>query len=241
MANGEWRIANRKWANGQMRIWRKTMKSSQVFWILAITIVVAVVGCKKAEPTPVADTGARPVGPVAGPEGSLAGVNGLALGTLRLEGSEGAVTPAQAAELLPLWQMIGGGSLQGDAETQAVLKQIEGKMTESQLAAIEAMELTWQDMQAWMEEQGVEMPTPPSGQGGPGVFQDLPEDERARMREEFQNMSPEQRATRMAEMGIQRPEGQEGAPGARANRGGAGRFNVLLDPLIELLTARAAK
>jgi hypothetical protein len=208
-----------------------------------LIVVMAVAGCKKAEPTAVADAG--PAGPAAGgPSGNLAGVNRLALGTLRLEGTEDAVTPAQAAELLPLWQMVGGGSLQGDAETRAVLKQIEGQMTESQLAAIDAMSLTWQDMQAWMQEQGVEMPQrpDPGGQGGPGAFQNMSEDERARMREGFQapgGVTPEQRATRMAEMGIQRPEG--GPPGGGFNRGGARGANLLLTPLIELLTERAAE
>jgi hypothetical protein len=162
---------------------------------------------------------------------------------LKLEGTEDAVTPAQAAELLPLWQMIQSGSLQGSAETEAVLKQIETKMTESQLASIEAMELTFQDIGAWMQEQGIEMPTRPDGQRGAGPFQNMSEDERVKLREELQSMSPEQRATRMAEMGFQRPEGQGpgGVPGGGQNRSGAGRFNTLYDPLLELLTARVAE
>jgi hypothetical protein len=205
-----------------------------------LIVVMAVTGCKKAEPTAVADAG--PAGPAAGgPSGNLAGANRLVLGTLRLEGTEDAVTPAQAAELLPLWQMVEGGSLQGDAETRAVLKQIEGQMTASQLAAIEAMSLTWQDMQAWMQEQGVEMSRrpDPGGQGGRGAFENMSEDERARMREEFQGMTPEQRATRMTEMGIQRPEG--GPPGGGFNRGGGRGPNFLLTPLTEILTERAAE
>jgi hypothetical protein len=116
------------------------------------------------------------------------------------------------------------------------------------LAAIEAMSLTWQDMQAWMQEQGIEMPerSEPGGQGGPGTFQNMTEEERTRMREEFQSMTPEQRATRMAEMGFERPEGAPeggpgGAPGGRPGRGGFGGANVLLDPLIALLTERAAE
>jgi len=219
------------------------MRVKHILWVLTVVIVIALAGCKKAEPAQAADADVGPAGPFIGPTGGLAGVNRLALSTFRLEATKDAVTPAQAAELLPLWQMIGGGSLQGDAETQAVLKQIESKMSESQLAAIEAMELTWEDIQTWMQEQGIEMPALPSEQGGHGAFQNLSEDEGARMREEFQNMSPEQRATRMAEMGIQGPrgEGQGGAPGAMPNRGGAWRFNFLLDPLIELLTDRAAQ
>jgi hypothetical protein len=166
----------------------------------------------------------------------------LALGTLKLEGTEDAVTAGQAAELLPLWQMVGSGSLQGAAETQAVLKQIEGSMTQSQRAVIDAMELTFGDMQAWMDEQGIEMPAPPQGrQGGPGAFQNMSEEERAGMREEFQSMTAEERATRMAELGFQPPEGQGSGTGAIPNRGGGRQFNLLLDPLIELLEERAAQ
>jgi hypothetical protein len=158
-------------------------------------------------------------------------VNRLALGTLELEDGGDAVTAAQAAELLPLWQVIQGGSLKSDAETEAVLEQIEGKMTEPQLAAIEAMGLTFEDMQAWMQEQGIEIPARPEGrQGGLGAFGDLSEEERAQMREQLQ--TPEERAMRMAEMGVQRPEGAEGRPGGVQG-------NVVLEPLIELLTERA--
>jgi hypothetical protein len=124
-----------------------------------------------------------------------------------------------------------------------VTKQIEGKMTASQLAAIEAMGLTMEDMQAWMQEQGIEMPAPPQGQGGPGAVGDLSDEERAKMRQEMQSLTPEERATRMAEMGIERPQGgtgmQGGAPGG-SRPGGARGGNVLLEPLIQLLTERAA-
>ena len=115
-------------------------------------------------------------------------------------------------------------------------------MTASQLAAIEAMGLTSEDTQAWMKEQGIKMPARPQEQSGSGALGDLSEDERAKMREEFQNMTDEARATRMAEMGIQRPEGgrggDAGAPSGRT--AGAGGFNVLLTPLIDLLAERAA-
>ena len=219
------------------------MKVKSLFWILAFALAVSVVGCQKQGAEPVADAD------VAAPStnergGGMDATNELVLGTLKLEGTGEAVTPAQATRLLPLWQIIQGDSLQGAAETEAVLKQIEGAMTEPQLAAIEAMALTFQDMQAWMEEQGIEMQARPEGQqGGPGGFQNMSEDERAQMREEFQNMSDEQRATRMAELGFRRPEGggQGGAPGGGMTRGGGGRFNILMDPLIELLTERAAQ
>jgi hypothetical protein len=108
------------------------------------------------------------------------------------------------------------------------------------LAAIEAMGLTFEDVQAWMQEQGIEMPAPPQGQGGPGAFGELSEDERAQMREQMQTpggVTAEERATRMAEMGIQRPEGAEGRQGGAP--GSSKQANLLLEPLIELLTERA--
>jgi hypothetical protein len=65
------------------------------------------------------------------------------------------------------------------------------------------------------------------------------------MREELQNMSKEERATRTAEMGVQRPEGggQGSDPNHRPNRraGGAGELNLVLRPLIDMLTERAAQ
>jgi len=177
-----------------------------------------------------------------GAVGNLVRMNGLALGTLTLEDTDDAVTPQQATELLPLWQMLQSGSLQGDAETQAVLKQIEGAMTEPQRASIAAMGSTFDDMQGWMEEQGIEMPArPEGGPGEGGAFQNMSEDERAQMREQFQNMSVEERATRMAELGFQRPEGQGSGPNTGPNRGGVRQANVLLDPLIALLKERAAQ
>ena len=73
----------------------------------------------------------------------------------------------------------------------------------------------------------------------------MSEEERTKMREELQNLSQEERATRMAEMGVQRPEGGGGGfdpnnrPGGRA--GGAGGLKLLFRPLIDLLTERAAQ
>jgi hypothetical protein len=171
--------------------------------------------------------------------GGLDPTSALALGTLKLEGTEHAVTPAQANVLLPLWQMVRGGSLQGDAETNAVLSQIEGAMTGPQLASIEAMALTIGDQQVWMQGRGIEMPSMPGGQAGPGAAQDLSEDERAKLREEMQNMTDEERATRIAELGIERPEGAPGGDPGSTN-GRASRPNALLDPLVELLAERAA-
>ena len=84
-------------------------------------------------------------------ENALPLTNQLVLGTLLLEETENAVAPEQARALLPLWQAVQANTLQGEAETNAVLKQIEGAMTAEQLAAIAAMRLTNEDTATWAQ------------------------------------------------------------------------------------------
>jgi hypothetical protein len=216
----------------------------RVVFVTLVVAALALAGCQGTEATPAAGTVGDTASSAIGRPGGLDRVSALALGTLRLEGTEEAVTAAQASDLLPLWQMIQSGSLQGDAETDAVVVQIEASMTEAQRAAIAAMALTVDDLQAWMEKQGIESPEPGSGQGGqggPGALQNLSEEERAQMREAFQNMTPEERATRMAELGQERPESEGTDPGARPSGGSRGLVGLLLDPLVELLAGRAAE
>ena len=216
----------------------------RIYLLFLAILLVALVGCSKSSETP-----AMPEGDQAADRfgsGEIDPVNQMALGTLKLEGTEHAVTPTQAAQLSPLWQMMAGGSLQGEAERQAVLRQIESEMTDAQRSAIKEMQLTAADLRTWMQDQGGELPSPADGQGRPGMFQDMSEEERAQMREEFQSMTAEERATRMAEMGFERPQGApEGRPqgnsGAAPNRGGFGQFNIVLDVLIDLLAERAAE
>jgi hypothetical protein len=223
------------------------MRLKYALWTCTLVAAIALAGCQKAQPTPT--IGASAAGPPASGPGELDDTSALALGTLKLEGTADAVTPAQAAALLPLWQAIQSGALQGDAETAAVLKQIKGEMTDAQQSAIDAMGLTWEDVGTWMQDQGIEMPAfgNGSGQAFPGGGQNLSEDERAQLRPEFQNMTPEQRATRMAELGVQRPQGggQGNGPRTAPNGGGPGgpwgRSNFMLNPLIDLLTKRAAE
>jgi hypothetical protein len=192
----------------------------------------------------------------------------LALGTLQLEGTGSAVTPEQAAALLPLWRALRGG-VTAQAEIDAVLKQIEGTMSQEQLAAIAAMRLTREGLQTWMEEQGMGGPggfppamggTPVPGQApGTGGGQDVsPEVRATRQAEfgggevppematrqaEFENMSEEERealrATMQAGGGPAGGPGAGGGAGAPGGRGGGGQFMMLLNPLIELLTQRA--
>jgi len=178
----------------------------------------------------------------------------LVLGTLQLEETDYAVTPEQAASLLPLWQAMQGG-VTAQAEVNALLKQIEGTMTQEQLAAIAALQPTQEDLRAWMEEQGLGM-----GGGFPGTGGDMSEEEREALRATmeaggmpeggpFGDLSEEERADMRATMeagggGMHgRPGGGAGGgmPGRPGGGAGGRQFGPLLNPLIELLTQRAAE
>jgi hypothetical protein len=78
----------------------------------------------------------------------------LALGTVRLEETEWAVSEAQAAELLPLWralQSLSNSDTTAAAELEAVVDQIQETMTPEQVEAIAAMALTTETLTALME------------------------------------------------------------------------------------------
>jgi hypothetical protein len=186
-------------------------------------------------------------------EGALPASSQLVLGTFDLEGTANAVTPEQARTLLPLWRAIQSGTLQSDAETSAVLKQIEGAMTAEQLAAIAAMQLTAQDLGAWMQEQGVNFAPPSDATPGSGS---LPsggpsEEERAAMQATVQaggempggggsfgalgNMSEEERAAMRATAEASGMTfGNRGAAGA-----GSGQLSMMAGQVVNLLVARA--
>jgi hypothetical protein len=165
----------------------------------------------------------------------------LVLGTLTLEGTPNAVTLEQAKALLPLWQAISGGAATTDAERNAVLKQIEGTMTREQLAAIAALKLTADDLQTWMQEQGMSFgppdgsggsypnpgrtPNSGNGQGGTGGFGNMTDAERAALR-----------AT-MEAGGFTPRNGGSGPSGPNVGSGRQSTF--LIRPLLELLAVRA--
>jgi hypothetical protein len=89
----------------------------------------------------------------------------LAVGTLKLEGTEAAVTPEQAAELLPLWKAARSLSSADNVTTQereAVFNQIQKAMTDEQMQAIQALDVSGQNMGEVMQELGIALPA-----GGP--------------------------------------------------------------------------
>lgn len=101
--------------------------------------------------------------------GQLPAVTKLVLGTLKLEGTENAVSPEQAGELLPLWQVY-LSLLESDSASQeeidALVDQISSTMTPEQSQAIEEMQLSQQDMFEIMQESGMGMGNRPQTEGG---------------------------------------------------------------------------
>jgi hypothetical protein len=233
---------------------------SKIWYVLLVAAVAAaaLVGCGGEQTTPVEEGDGETYSSEVldtSYDGALSVSNQLALGTMQLEDTENAITPEQATALLPLWQALQGG-VTAEAEVNAVLKQIEGAMTQEQLEAIASLQLIQEDLRAWMDEQG--MPS-----GFPGIGGDMTEEEREAVRATRQAESggqsfpgggevPPEMATRRAEYENVTEEEREalratmqagGGSGGSGGRGGAGgrQLMFLLNPLIELLEARAGE
>ncbi len=226
------------------------------FSILLISFALLGAGCAStAAPGAQAGAGAAGSTPIAitpyvsqalpvAYEGALPAMAQLELGTLKLEGTDNAVTPVQARTLLPLWQAFQGAALRDQTERNAVLKQIEGAMTSEQVQAIAAMQLKDADLRTWMQENG--MPQAPAGDRGPGGTPgaNLSDAERAARRATAQ-------ASRQSGGGGQgqRPFGNGTPPSGTPGPGGFSRFGgagfgetqFLVGPLVKLLTDRAGQ
>ena len=104
-------------------------------------------------------------------EGALPASLQLILGTLQLEGTELTVSAEQASSLAPLWKAVrslSASDTAAQAEIEAVLNQIQESMTREQLEAIAAMELSQEDLFTAVQEMGIQ----PLGQGDAGRFSD---------------------------------------------------------------------
>ncbi len=119
----------------------------------------------------------------------------LILGTLLLEGTDQAVDAKQAAALLPLWEQWhdmnrSNAAAQGDRDT--LLAQIQSAMTEGQIQAIAAMNLTQQDILDYIEKNGVGFPPRTTGAAGTPP---LDNDDSPFGGDQTQTLSPEELAT----------------------------------------------
>ena len=98
--------------------------------------------------------------------GTLSPISQLVVGTLKLDGTDQAITKEQAADLLPLWQVyreLMSSDTAAPAEIDGLTTQIRETMTAGQMKAIDAMKLTQADIFAFMREQG-----PGVASGAPG-------------------------------------------------------------------------
>jgi hypothetical protein len=125
-------------------------------WILgtwSVIVVVALAGCSAVGQAAQAtgDAGHSPGASLSESYAdALPEASQLLVGTLRLDGTELAVTPAQAQELLPLWEAYRSLSTSQTAapqETTALVTQIQQTMTDAQMSEIADMKLTTADLQ----------------------------------------------------------------------------------------------
>ena len=92
----------------------------------------------------------------------------LAVGTLNLEETDHAVTPEQAAELLPLWeayQWLSRSDTTSIVELDALAGQIQEAMTLDQVEAINGLDLEAPAVEAMMKELGAASKEKPAGLG----------------------------------------------------------------------------
>jgi hypothetical protein len=78
-----------------------------------------------------------------------------AIGTLKFEGIDKAITAAQAKTLLPLWKTvksINASNTTATTEMTALYAQIQAVMTAQQIQAIKDLSLSASDMQALMQK-----------------------------------------------------------------------------------------
>jgi len=76
----------------------------------------------------------------------------LLVGIFRLESTDQAVTAQQASELLPLWEVLksmAASDTSAQEEVDAAIRQIKENLTPAQLQAINALNLTQQDITAF--------------------------------------------------------------------------------------------
>jgi uncharacterized membrane protein YgcG len=110
----------------------------------------------------------------------------LAIGTLKLEGTQNAVTAEQAKNLLPLRQALKSISTSDNAaqeEINALYTQIEESMSADQVKAIEDLTWTQEDLAALRETYGIQS----GGPGGPGGNRPtVSADQRSTMQAQFQ-------------------------------------------------------
>ena len=155
----------------------KKVSSSLAAILLVTTLILSACAAQPAANSPQGAPGGNA-------QQSITTETKLAIGILKLEGTAQAITADQAKTLLPLWKaeksLIANTSTSSN-ELQALVDQIKESMTAEQLAAIDKLDLTPQNMRTVMSDLGVQSnqagtssssskTTTNSDSGGPGGF-----------------------------------------------------------------------
>jgi hypothetical protein len=133
----------------------KPMAKKNLFLLCAIILIFNLTACSAIQlPWASASTSSTQTSSLANFSGQPV-KNKLAVGMLQLEGSDLAITPAQAKELLPLWKAV--KSLSKDSNTTsdemaALYVQIEGVLTANQVKAIENLDMSTGDLTALVQK-----------------------------------------------------------------------------------------
>lgn len=133
------------------------MKSFYKIILLGI-ILLTMTGCAGNSSSPVVSQSVT--GTTTGTANTTAAIpelSKLVVGTFKLEGTENAIKPQQATELLFLWQgykELTGRDSAADEEKEAIIRQVKENMTEAQLSAIESMNLSQEDIRTVVMEYG---------------------------------------------------------------------------------------
>ena len=178
----------------------------------------------------------------------------LAVGTLRLEGTDQAVTTEQATQLLPLWQAyrtLSASDTAAQVELEAVIQQIQGTLTPEQTQAIELMQLTRQSMSEVLQALGLNLEsegtpgaqrTPPAGSmfpvdiggDGPGNGNGFG---RGQGRGESETGTTDEVDTGIPGNGLGQSIGNQNAPGSNAQS--VKVSPALLEAVIKMLETKA--
>jgi hypothetical protein len=148
-----------------------------IYGTWSLIVVMALAGCAAVGQgaSPTGDAGRSP-GPSLSENyaNALPAATQLVVGTLKLDGTDLAVTPQQAQQLLPLWEAyrtLSTSQTAAPQETAALVTQIQETMTAAQLSGIADMKLTTADFQSVFsgrnpQGQGQFGGTQAPGQGG---------------------------------------------------------------------------
>jgi hypothetical protein len=125
--------------------------------LLLVLVLVACGGSDEGQDTPNMGSSESSIGDIDTQE--IPQVMQLMLGIVLLDGTEHAVDADQAENLLPLWKVLknlSSSEIAAQAEVDAVIASIQDTMTSEQMASIEGMNLTMENMTEVAEILGIE-------------------------------------------------------------------------------------